>query len=1025
MSVPANDADGSYTVSWGAVTHATTYQLYEGGSRIHNSSARSKGISGKLTGTYGYKVRSCNTLGDCGAFSGTKNTRVSRTPAVPSLNVPANDADGSYTISWGAATHATSYQLYEGSSLIHNSSARSKAFSGKSSAVYSYKVRACNALGDCGTYSTVKTTRVSRIPAAPALTVPATDPDGAYSVSWGAVTHATTYQLVEGSSTVHNSSARSKAFSGKSSAVYSYKVRACNALGDCGAYSTVKTTRVSRIPSAPALTVPANDPDGAYSVSWGAVTHATSYQLVEGSSTVHNSSTRSKAFSGKISAVYSYKVRACNALGDCGSYSTVKTTRVSRIPAAPALTAPANDADGSYTISWGAATHAATYQLYEGSSLIHNSSARSKGVAGKLTGTYGYKVRSCNTLGDCGAFSGTKNTRVSRTPAVPSLSVPANDADGSYTISWGAATHAATYQLYEGSSLIHNSSARSKGISGKLTGTYGYKVRACNAYGACSGFSGTKSTKVSRTPAVPSLSVPANDADGSYTISWGAATHAATYQLYEGSSLIHNSSARSKGISGKLTGTYGYKVRACNAYGACSGFSGTKSTKVSRTPAVPSLSAPSTDGDGSYTVSWGAVTHATRYEVYEGGSRIHNAGGTSKSISGKTTGSYAYKVKACNSVNACSGFSAVKTTVVNITPGALTCSAPSDDGDGSYAVSWGAVPGAATYQLYEGSSLIYSGGGSSKSISGKLTGTYAYQGRSCNSLGACSSMASCGSTRVSLQPGIPALSVPPTDGDGSYTVSWGTATHGTSYKLYELVMGYTTLKQHSSSRSFSVSGRSSLTYGYKVQACNALGGCGQLSAVKSVVVSTCDPNAWTPNNGLTVAQTAQTCTTGSTFNYSETDGCGGSRTNKYPCAGCDANVWSCTYGNGKTIAQCAAACNAPSTFPITNDCGGTVYYGGSAGQCTGTPPPPAEPQWSAWMGISRSYRFVTYKSYSGAVRYQQAYWNGVLVYNFSFGGGGGVIRSWVHGGYRYERGGAKQGPYSYDYTTWQIRRKAL
>ena len=77
------------------------------------------------------------------------------------------------------------------------------------------------------------------------------------------------------------------------------------------------------------------------------------------------------------------------------------------------------------------------------------------------------------------------------------------------------------------------------------------------------------------------------------------------------------------------------------------------------------------------------------------------------------------------------------------------------------------------------------------------------------------------------------------------------------------------------------------------------------------------------------------------------------------------------------------------------------------------------------MGISQSYRFYHYKSYSGAVLYQKAYWNGALVYNFSFGGGGGAITSWVHGGYRYERGGAQQGPYSYAYTTYQIRRKAL
>ncbi|MDA8647061.1 hypothetical protein N9L54_06495, partial [Porticoccaceae bacterium] len=285
LSAPTLDTDGIYTLSWGAVDGGATYQVVgEGAGTIYNGPNTSVARA-MPTGIYDYKVRACSAGGTCGDFSVVRTVRVDITPETPSVTAPTNNASGSYTVSWPAITGAATYQLVEGNTTIFNGGGVSKSRSGLVTGVYDYKLRACNSLGTCSGYSAITSTRVSRIPNSPVLTAPANDSDGAYTVSWTSVTHATSYQLVEGSTTVHNGSGTSKSFSGKSSAVYSYKIRACNALGDCGAYSAVKTTRVSRIPSVPALTAPANDSDGAYTVSWTSVTHATSYQLVEGSTT--------------------------------------------------------------------------------------------------------------------------------------------------------------------------------------------------------------------------------------------------------------------------------------------------------------------------------------------------------------------------------------------------------------------------------------------------------------------------------------------------------------------------------------------------------------------------------------------------------------------------------------------------------------------------------------------------------------------------------------------------------------------
>lgn len=84
---------------------------------------------------------------------------------------------------------------------------------------------------------------------------------------------------------------------------------------------------------------------------------------------------------------------------------------------------------------------------------------------------------------------------------------------------------------------------------------------------------GNRTQVVSGTPAgVPaSITVPASSTSGSYAISWGPASGTVTaYNLYEstnssfyGQQLVYNGTARSTTLSGRGTGIYYYRVRAC------------------------------------------------------------------------------------------------------------------------------------------------------------------------------------------------------------------------------------------------------------------------------------------------------------------------------------------------------------------------------------------------------------------------------------------------------------------------------
>lgn len=190
-------------------------------------------------------------------------------------------------------------------------------------------------------------------------------------------------------------------------------------------------------------------------------------------------------------------------------------------------------------------------------------------------------------------------------------------------------------------------------------------------------------------PGIPaSITVPASSSTGSYTISWGAASGTVTaYQLYEATNsgfspetLAYSGTALSKAISGKGNGTYYYRVRACNG-SLCGGYrTGANPTVVTLSvPAAPAtISGPSMNTTGNYTISWSTSTGASRYELWESifygpFSKVHDGTAAFKSFSNKPNGEYEYKAKACNA-NGCSGYSPTK--FVQVCVGGCSFAAP-------------------------------------------------------------------------------------------------------------------------------------------------------------------------------------------------------------------------------------------------------------------------------------------------------------------------------------------------------------
>lgn len=383
-------------------------------------------------------------------------------------------------------------------------------------------------------------------------------------------------------------------------------------------------------------------------------------------------------------------------LAGCGGETNPPTTP-------PSITATASSTSGNYTISWGTSTGfnglGQRYNLYEsvnggvyspiaGVSNTVNSYA----VSGKGEGDYLYAVESCN-LNSCSGWKIASNTTlVRKKPLIPVAITNVNSTSSSINLDWNKPAGTVTYysiryRVAGGTWAYAKSNTNSTMTSYTHTGrsnniNYEYKVRACNVSWSCSGYSAVNSVKVRFKPSTPAKPGNINSTSTGFTVSWskpaGTVSFYSVQERESGgswSTIASSTTALSKDINSKINGTnYEYRVRGCNAYSwACSSYSSANSVKVRLKPSKP---APPTLTSqlaiGAYDVKWAKPSgRVTKYYVYE----YKNASSAStkivngvnqllQGVTGRSYGSYTYRVKACNSYTwACSSLSNSSSTM--------------------------------------------------------------------------------------------------------------------------------------------------------------------------------------------------------------------------------------------------------------------------------------------------------------------------------------------------------------------------
>ena len=710
-----NDSQGRPTLKWNAVTGAAKYEVYRARSKDGDYIKYSTTTGTSYTNTsyiedgntYYYKVRALDANGTAGAWSSivAVTYQPKQTLSAPTVT-GGNDAQGRPTLTWKAVTGAAKYEVYRARSrsgeYIKYSTVTGTSYTNTSyienGNTYYYKVRALDANGTAGAWSSVVSVTYKQTLSAPAVTG-GNDAQGRPTLKWKVVTGAAKYEVYRARSksgdyikyaTVTGTSYTNTSYIENGSTYY-YKVRALKSDGTAGAWSSVVSVTYKQTLSAPAVTG-GNDSQGRPTLTWKAVSGAAKYEVYRARSKdgdyIKYSTTTGTSYTNtsyiENGNTYYYKVRALKSDGTAGAWSSIVsvTYRAASTGTLPAPTVTGgNDAQGRPTLKWNAVTGAAKYEVYRARSLNGDYVKYSTVTGTSYTNTsylangttYYYKVRALGSDGSYGPYS----TPVSVTYKAPfgaPLVTGRKDSQGRPALKWDKVTDAAKYEVYRARSkdgtysLMSTQSATGYTNTSYLANgtTYYYKVRALKANGTASAYSSVVTITYGTvpTPAAPAMRSAKADSAG-ITVSWDTAANAVTYNVYRtadaGSSWTQVASSV-KGTSYKDTTVkkgvkYGYKVRGVAADGKTLGpMSSTgvtaKVTAASTTPDYVKLTSAKRV-TGGIQLTWESAADAKTYNVYrkvDGASGwtllASSVSGTSyKDTSGRSGTTYAYTVR--------------------------------------------------------------------------------------------------------------------------------------------------------------------------------------------------------------------------------------------------------------------------------------------------------------------------------------------------------------------------------------------
>ena len=518
-------------------------------------------------------------------------------------------------------------------------------------------------------------------------------------------------------------------------------VKTYNAYKNVGALNNAITFSIPVFNNMPgsSLAAPKLNPvkintNGSFTLSWNSVSNADKYKIyikqTDGSYKLMKT-TSATSFTTAVAAIgrtYSYKIKAVNSKYNISSaFSNIESAKYDNKLSSPNMSPVVINSDCSFKLSWSAVSGANKYEIYLlGSNgkynLMKTTTATSFTTAVATYGRkYSYKVRAVNSskniYSDFSNVVSATNTKLT----VPTFNAVKVNSDCSFTLSWSSVYGADKYEIYLlGSNGKYNLMKTTTAASfTTAVATYGrmysYKVRAVDSENnVYSEFSNIVSATNSMLP--PSTFNPVKvNSDGSFNLSWTAVSGADKYEIYLlGSNGKYNLMKTTTATSfTTAVATYGreyaYKVRAIdsknNVYSEFSNvITGVNKKKMS----TPTLKSIIVNDNGTFTLSWNAVTGADKYEIYiyNNNTGIYQLNGTVAKTSATTAYApynvkYSYKIRALDSESKVySDFSNVVSATNKVKLSAPTMKDVVVNSNGSFKLSWNSVAGADKYEIY-------------------------------------------------------------------------------------------------------------------------------------------------------------------------------------------------------------------------------------------------------------------------------------------------------------------------------------
>jgi fibronectin type 3 domain-containing protein len=575
-------------------------------------------------------------------------------PTAPT-GVTATGAARQVTLTWTSVSNATSYNVYY-ATTTGVTPANGTRITGASppyvqtglsaGTTYYFIVTAMNSGGESAASTEASAaTPVAPPPPPPVPAAPtgvsATGGTKQVTISWPAVTGATSYNLYWSQTSGVTTSNGTKITGATSPAVqtalsdgttYYYIVTATNVSGESTPSVQVAATTLTLTlpPTAPAAPtgLSATGGDNRVTLAWPAVSGATSYNIYY--STTSGAGTGGTKIAGVTSpyvqtglsagTTYFYVVTAQNAVGESGASDQAGAATNAPPPALPAAPTGMTATGGAnqVTLSWSAVAGATAYNIYWSTTAGSGIGGTKIGGAsspylqtGLPAGTsYYYVVTAVNDAGEGPASSQAVATTNAPAPVIPAAptGVTAIGGANQVTLSWSAVAGATAYNIYW-------STTAGSGIGGTKIGgsaspyvqtglpagtTYFYVVTAMNAAGE--GMPSAQASATTNAPLPPLPAAPTGVAAmggvNQASISWADVTGATSYNIYWSTSSgagvngTRISGAASPYLHSGLTAgaTYYYVVTALNAAGESQPSVQVSATTTAATPPFNALS---------------------------------------------------------------------------------------------------------------------------------------------------------------------------------------------------------------------------------------------------------------------------------------------------------------------------------------------------------------------------------------------------------------------------------------------------